>query len=312
MATLPGSTLDIFPINLGGNPFGWTTDQAQSFAVLDAFCEAGGNFIDSADAYSMWVDGNSGGESETIIGQWMAARGNRDDVLVATKVGMLESRKGLAHFSVVAALDDSLKRLGTDHVDLYYAHYDDEDVAIADQVETFHSLVTAGKARAIGLSNFSPARMREWFQTAQHEGMTMPSAIQPRYSLVSRADYERDYAPIVEEFGVAVFTYPALASGFLSGKYRTDADFDGKPRGNAARRYYEAGGLKVVDALVEIAEARGTEPTTVALAWLLAKDITAPIASASRPEQLDATMAAPSLRLTEDDVTALDAASASF
>ncbi|MGB3857925.1 MAG: aldo/keto reductase [Ornithinimicrobium sp.] len=312
MATLPGSTLDIFPINLGGNPFGWTTDQAQSFAVLDAFREAGGNFIDSADAYSMWVDGNSGGESETIIGQWMAARGNRDDVLIATKVGMLESRKGLAHDTVVAALDDSLQRLGTEHVDLYYAHYDDEDVAIADQVATFHSRVTAGKARAIGLSNFSPARMREWFETARREGMTMPSAIQPRYSLVSRSDYERDYAPIAEEFGVAVFNYPALASGFLTGKYRTDADFDGKPRGNAARRYSEAGGLQVVDALVEIAEARDTQPTTVALAWLLAKGITAPIASASRPDQLDATMAAPSLRLSNDDVAALDAASDSF
>ncbi len=312
MTTLPGSTLDIFPINLGANPFGWTTNEAESFAVLDAFAEAGGNFIDSADAYSMWVNGNSGGESETIIGQWMAARGNRDDVVIATKVGMLDSRKGLSHDTVVAALDDSLQRLGTDHVDLYYAHYDDEDVAIADQVATFHSLVTAGKARSIGLSNFSPVRMREWFETAQREGMTMPSAIQPRYSLVSRADYERDYAPIAEEFGVAVFTYPALASGFLTGKYRTDADFEGKPRGNAARRYYEAGGLRVVDALVEIAEAHGTEPTTVALAWLLAKGVTAPIASASRPDQLDATMAAPSLRLSEDDVAALDAASDSF
>ncbi len=312
MATLPGSDLEIFPVNLGGNPFGWTSDETTSFAVLDAFTEAGGNFIDTADAYSVWVDGNIGGESEAIIGRWMASRGNRDQILVATKVGMLESRKGLAHDNVVAALDDSLARLGTDHVDLYYGHYDDEDVSIADQVATFDSLVTAGKARAIGLSNYSPARMCEWFETAQREGMTIPSAIQPRYSLVSRQGYERDFAPIVADHGPAVFCYPALASGFLTGKYRTEADFEGQPRGGAARRYYEAGGLCVVDALVLVAQTHDVQPATAALAWLLAKGITAPIASASRPEQLDALMAAPHLGLRDDEVDLLDKASEGF
>lgn len=310
--TLPGSTLEIFPVTLGGNPFGWTADEAASCAVLDTFAAAGGNIIDSADAYSEWVDGNVGGESETILGRWMASRGNRDQIMVATKVALLGARKGLRHDNVVAALDDSLRRLGTDHVDLYYAHYDDPDVAIHDQVATFDSLVRSGKARAIGLSNFTPERMREWFDTAQREGMTMPSSIQPRYSLMKRADYERDYAQIAAAHNVAVFSYPALASGFLTGKYRVEADFEGKPRGNAARRYYEAGGLRVVDILVEIAERHASQPASVAIAWLLAKGITAPIASASRPEQLEAIMAAPSLRLSDADVSSLDEASENF
>jgi aryl-alcohol dehydrogenase-like predicted oxidoreductase len=309
--TLPGSDLEIFPLNLGGNPFGWTADEATSFAVLDAFAEAGGNLVDTADAYAAWVDGNSGGESESVIGGWMAARRNRDQVLVATKVGALASRKGLAHDNVVAALDDSLRRLGTDHVDLYYAHYDDEDVPVADQAATFDSLVRAGKVRAVGLSNYSPQRMRDWFETAQREGLSVPAAVQPRYSLVSRAVYEADYAPIVAEHGAAVFSYPALASGFLTGKYRSEADFAGRPRGGAARRYFEAGGLRVVDALVEVADRHGVQPATVALAWVLAKGVT-PIASASRPEQLEALMAAPSLSLTAEDVAALDEASQGF
>lgn len=258
------------------------------------------------------IEGNVGGESETILGRWMASRGNREQVVVATKVGMSQARKGLRHDNVVAALEDSLRRLGTDHVDLYYAHYDDQDVSIADQVATFDSLVGSGKARAIGLSNFSPERMREWFETAHREGMTMPSAIQPRYSLMKRADYEGDYKPIAAEHHAAVFSYPALASGFLTGKYRVDADFEGKPRGNAARRYYEAGGLAVVDVLVDIAERESTQPATVAIAWLLAKGITAPIASASRPEQLQALMAAPDLRLSDAEVSSLDEASKNF
>ncbi len=309
---LPGSTLEIFPLNLGGNAFGWTADQARSFEVLDAFVQAGGNFVDTADAYSAWVDGNVGGESESIIGAWMTARGNRDDLVIATKVGMFETRKGLARENVLAALDESLARLCTDYVDLYYAHYDDEDVSIADQVETFGAVVESSKARAIGLSNFSPERLREWCETAQRAGMPTPAAIQPRYNLVARGGYERDYAPLAREFGLAVFAYPSLASGFLTGKYRTEADFTGQPRAGAARRYFEAGGLRVVDVLVSIAEERKAQPATVALAWLLAKGIAAPIASVSRPEQLQALMAAPSLALTDADIRALDDASHGF
>lgn len=312
MSTLPGSSdLPIFPVNLGGNAFGWTADEDASFAVLDRFVELGGTLVDTADSYAAWLD-QVGGQSETIIGSWLAARGNRDDVLIATKVARKPGREGLAHDNVVAALDESLERLRTDHVDLYYAHYDDEDVPVAEQVATFDELVRSGRARSVGLSNFSPERMREWFETARREGMTVPVAVQPRYTLVSREAYERDYAPVVADFGPMVLPYPALASGFLTGKYRTEADLDGAPRGGAARRYLEAGGLRVVDALVDVARGYGVEPATVTLAWLLAKGVTAPIASVSRPGQLDALMAAPDLRLSEDDVARLDAASAGF
>lgn len=311
MLQLPGSDLPVFPVNLGGNAFGWTADEKVSFAVLDRFVELGGTFVDTADSYAAWVDG-VGGQSETIIGRWLAERGNREEVLVATKVARKPGREGLSHDNVVAALDESLARLRTDHVDLYYAHYDDEDVPVADQVATFDGLVRSGKARAVGLSNYSPERMREWFGTARREGLTEPVAIQPRYSLVSRAGYERDYAPIVADHGPMVFSYPALASGFLTGKYRSEADLEGAPRGGAARRYLEAGGLTVVDALVAVAERYGVEPATVALAWSLAKGVTAPIASVSRPAQLEALMAAPRLRLAEADVALLDTASSGF
>lgn len=306
------SSRPFLPVNLGGNPFGWTADRDATFAVLDRFVAGGGSFVDTADAYSSWVEGHEGGESERLIGAWMAERGNRDDVVVATKVCRKPGREGLAHDNVVAALEESLERLQTDRVDLYYAHYDDEEVPVADQVATFSSLVESGRVRAVGLSNFSPERMREWFATARREGGAVPEAIQPRYTLVSREVYERDYRPIAAEFGAAVFSYPALASGFLTGKYRTEADFEGAARGSAARRYAEAGGLRVVDALVRVGERHGAEPATVTLAWLLARDVTAPIASVSRPEQLDAILAGPALRLTEQDLAELDEASAGF
>ncbi|SOC51492.1 aldo/keto reductase [Ornithinimicrobium cerasi] len=312
LPTLPGSDVPLYPLNLGGNPFGWTADEEESFAVLDAFLAAGGTFVDTADAYVSWVDGASGGESEAIIGRWMADRRVRDQVVVATKVGAKPDRKGLHPDTVMRALEETLERLGTDHVDLYYLHYDDEEVPVADQAATLHALVRAGRVRSVGLSNYTPQRMREWFETAEREGLTAPAAIQPRYSLLSRGDYERDYAPIVAEFGPLVFSYPALASGFLTGKYRTEADLEGAPRGGAARRYLEAGGLRVVDELVRVAEGYAVAPATVALAWLLAKGVTAPIASASRPEQLDALMAAPRLELTAQDVAALDAVSEGF
>ena len=311
IATLPGSTLEIFPLNLGGNPFGWTADEGASHAVLDAFTAGGGNLIDTADAYSVWADGHEGGESEAIIGRWLAGR-ERDDVLVATKVGKLPTRQGLARDTVRAALEESLTRLQTDHVDLYYAHADDESVAIADQVATFDELVRSGQVQAIGLSNYAPARLREWVDTAREHGMTLPAAIQPRYSLVSREVYEAELGPLAAELGLAVFCFPALASGFLTGKYRTDADFEGNARGGAARRYADAGGLRVVDALVRVAERHDVQPATVAVAWLLAHGITAPIASASRPEQLEPLLAATSLALSTDDVTELDEASAGF
>ncbi|MGC5583696.1 aldo/keto reductase [Ornithinimicrobium sp. W1665] len=311
MPQLPGSPLEIFPLNLGGNAFGWTADEKTSHAVLDAFVEAGGTFVDTADSYAAWVD-DRGGQSETIIGSWLAARGRRDDVLVPTKVARKPGREGLSRANVLAAVDESLERLQTDHVDLYYAHFDDEDVPVAEQVGAFDEVVRAGKARAVGLSNFSPARMREWFETARQEGAAVPVAVQPRWSLVSRETYERDYAPIVVDEQVLVFPYPALASGFLTGKYRSESDFEGAPRGGAARRYFEAGGLRVVDVLVDVAGRHGVEPATVALAWLLAKGATAPIASVSRPEQLAPLLAAATTTLSDEDVRRLDEASEGF
>lgn len=312
MAAIARTDLDVFPLNLGGNTFGWTSDRSTSFAVLDAFTEAGGNFVDTADVYSAWGEGHSGGESETVLGEWLAARGTRDDVVVATKVGSLQQRPGLGRGNVVQALEDSLRRLGTDRVDLYYAHRDDESVPVAEQAATFDELVRSGKVRAVGLSNYSPERLREWFETAEREHLTVPVAIQPEYNLVSRRTHEQDLAPIARQFGAAVFPYFGLASGFLTGKYRTAADLEGKVRGGAAGSHVNAQGLAVVDALVGVAEGRGVEPATVALAWLLAKGVTAPIASASRPEQVPALMAAPGLGLTDEEVELLDRASQPF
>lgn len=311
-ARIPGIDAQILPLNLGGNTFGWTSDEQGSFAVLDAFTAAGGTFIDTADMYSTWAEGHTGGESERTIGAWMAARGNRQDVLIATKTGAHPDFQGLARETVVASLEASLQRLQTDHVDLYYAHYDDESVAISDQVQTFHELVQSGKVLTIGLSNYSPQRMREFFEIARQKGLVAPVAIQPQYSLVFRRQYEQDCAPIAREYGAAVFPYFSLAAGFLTGKYRTREDLEGAARQGTAEGYFSEDGLKVVAALDEVAAAHGAEPATVALAWLLARGVAAPVASASRPEQLPALLAAADLELTEAEVTALNEASQPF
>src|SRR5699024_7002842 len=269
MTLIPRTDLDVFPLNLGGNTFGWTSDRETSFAVLDAYVAAGGNFIDTADGYSAWVEGHNGGESETVLGQWMAERGNRDQLVIATKVSSKPDRKGLEAANVEAALAESLQRLQTDVIDLYYLHFDDESVAIADQVRTFHGLVESGRVRHLALSNFSPERMREWFETARRESLTVPVAIQPQYNLLHRA----------------VFPYFALASGGLTGKYRSAADLEGRPRKGMAQSLVTDESLAVIDALESVATAHGAAITSVALAWLLAKGVTAPIASASTAEQ---------------------------
>lgn len=312
MTRIPRTELEIFPLNLGGNTFGWTADPETSVDVLDAFVAAGGNFIDTADSYAMWQEGSDGGDSERVLGEWMQERGNRKDIIIATKVGGLASRKGLSRDNVDAALNESLERLRTDYVDMYYAHHDDESVSIDEQVQIGHDLVESGRVRHLALSNFTPERMRAWFETATRRGLTIPVAIQPQYNLLARAGYEQDYAPIAREFDAATFPYFALASGFLTGKYRKVSDLEGAAREAFASRYASDEGFKVVDALVEVAEARENEPTTVALAWLLAKGVTAPIASVSNPEQLAAIMAAPTLNLTAEEVAKLDEASTPF
>ncbi|MDN5896826.1 MAG: aldo/keto reductase [Nocardioides sp.] len=309
---IPGTDLSIFPINLGTNTFGWTADEAGAHAVLDAFLGAGGNFLDTAESYPAWVPGNTGRESETIIGTWLAARGNRDKVVIATKVGDHPDHRTQDPEYIRTAIDASLERLQTDHVDIYYAHRDDEVTPIAEVARVFHEVVRAGKARYVAVSNYSKDRLAEWLAVAEQENLAKPVAIQPQYSLVKRHDYEVELQPLALEHGLGVFTYFSLAAGFLTGKYRTEADLEGASRGGMVQGYFSAEGLEAVDELVAVAGAHGVEPTTVALAWLLTKDVTAPIVSARTPDQLDALMAAPELELTHDEVTRLDQASAPF
>src|SRR5699024_153026 len=288
MTLIPRTDLDVFPLNLGGNTFGWTSDRETSFAVLDAYVAAGGNFIDTADGYSAWVEGHNGGESETVLGQWMAERGNRDQLVIATKVSSKPDRKGLEAANVEAALAESLQRLQTDVIDLYYLHFDDESVAIADQVRTFHGLVESGRVRHLALSNFSPERMREWFETARRESLTVPVAIQPQYNLLHRAEFENAYGPIAREFDVAVFPYFALASRHCP----PARGLEGPGPQGMAQSLVTDESLAVIDALESVATAHGAAITSVALAWLLAKGVTAPIASASTAEQVPALIAA--------------------
>jgi aryl-alcohol dehydrogenase-like predicted oxidoreductase len=313
MVRIGGSELEIFPLGLGGNTFGNTTDERASMEVLDAFVAAGGNFIDTADSYSAWKPGNRGGESETILGEWMRRRGNRASVVMATKVGGHPELKGLAPDTIAKAADASLRRLGTDYIDLYYAHHDDPGVPVPEIASAFDALVRAGKVRNVAISNLAPERIGEWMRFARENGLAVPIALQPQYSLVSRQKYEQTFQPLAREHGLAVFPYFALANGFLTGKYRTDADLQGAARGKSVAPFLNADGLRVVDALQSIAGARGAAIATVALAWLLAKPtITAPLASATRVPQLAELMAAPALRLADDEVAALDQASQPF
>lgn len=312
LTRLPRTDLEVLPLNLGGNTFGWTSDRETSFAVLDAFVAAGGSFIDTADVYAAWAEGSEGGDSETVLGEWFEARGNREEIVLATKVGAKPSRTGLSAENVEAALDESLERLRTDRIDLYYAHYDDEAVSIEEQVRIADGLVRSGRVRHLGLSNFSPERMREWFEVATREGLTVPVAIQPHYNLLARAAYEKDYAPIAREFDAAVMPYFSLASGLLTGKYRTKEDLEGRARKGMVQDQLTEDALAVVDVLTEVAATHDAEPASVAIAWLLAKGTTAPIASASTPEQLPALLAGTALELSAQDVAALDEASAPF
>jgi aryl-alcohol dehydrogenase-like predicted oxidoreductase len=311
MSTLGSSGIDVFPLNLGGNTFGWTSDATTSHQVLDAFTAAGGNFVDTADGYSAWVPGNSGGESETIIGSWLAARGNRDRVVLATKVSQHPRFRGLSAANVAAAADASLGRLGTDHIDLYYAHYDDAEVPLEETAGAFDALVRAGKIRAIGVSNYSAERIREWFEVARRNGFALPVAVQPHYNLVARGAYERDIAPVAAAENLAVLPYYGLAGGFLTGKYRTTEDLAGGPRGGGAKQYLTEDGLAVIKALTGIADAHEVAPASVALAWLRTRpQVAAPIASARTVEQLPALLASATLDLTADELTALDDVSA--
>jgi aryl-alcohol dehydrogenase-like predicted oxidoreductase len=311
MTVIGSSDLDVFPLGLGGNTFGWTSDRETSFAVLDAYVAGGGNHVDTADSYSAWVPGHVGGESETIIGEWTAARGNRDSVIIATKVFSHPQFRGLSPKNVRTAADASLARLRTDRIDLYYAHRDDPDVPVAEAAGAFHELQVAGKIRYVGLSNYTAPRLREWLAVAAAEGFAPPVAIQPHYNLVERASYEASLAPVAAEFGLGVLPYYSLASGFLAGKYRSAADHAGAARQRSAARYLTPTGLAALAALDAVAADRGVEPATVALAWLRARpQVAAPLASARTVEQLPALLASASLDLAADEIEALDKASA--
>ena len=304
-----GSTdLKIAPLVLGGNVFGWTADRAASFAVLDAFVAGGGTMIDTADIYSAWVDGHKGGESESMIGEWLKASGKRDDVLIATKVGMLPGEGGekLAPARIAAAAEASLKRLGTDRIDLYYAHQDDEDVAQEDVLEAFGKLVDAGKVRVIGASNFHAARLKSAVDAAKTSDLPRYHVLQPEYNLVSRTKFEGELQDYCVTENIGVLPYYGLASGFLTGKYRTKDDLGQSVRGGRMSELLDGKGKAVLDAMNSVVEATGATHAQVALAWLIAQPgVTAPIASATSVKQIEDLLPAMALELTEDQLETL-------
>ncbi|MFJ9807234.1 aldo/keto reductase [Streptomyces sp. NPDC101158] len=307
---LGSSDLHVFPLSLGGNVFGWSADEAQSFAVLDAYAAAGGNFVDTADVYSEWAEGNEGGESETVIGRWLASRGNRSDIVVATKVGAHSRYKGLGATNIKAAADESLRRLGTDHIDLYYTHFDDESVPVEEIVTALDQLVKDGKVRAVAASNISPERLRASLDFAEAEGLARYVALQPHYNLVSRDTYEGPLLDTAERGGLAAVPYYGLAAGFLTGKYRPGAAVASVRAQGAGRHLETERGRKVLAALDTVAAAHEAELASVALAWLASRPtVVAPIASARTVEQLPALIAATELKLTDTELAALTEAS---
>lgn len=307
------SGLETAPIVFGGNVIGWTADEATSFALLDAFVASGFNTIDTADVYSRWAPGHTGGESETIIGKWLKRRGRRDDVIIATKIGadMGEGMRGLSKARILAGIEASLKRLQTDYIDLYQEHWDDEATPVEDIMETFAGLVKQGKVRALGASNLSPARLLASQDVAARHGWPRYETLQPHYNLVERAGYEKDFEAIAVEQGLGVIPYWSLAAGFLTGKYRSEADLSKSPRGDGVKKYLTESGLRVLAALDTVAAKLGTTPAQVALAWLIARpSITAPIASATTVAQWHDIARAVDLKLGSEEIQLLDQASA--
>jgi aryl-alcohol dehydrogenase-like predicted oxidoreductase len=303
------SGISVAPLALGGNVFDWTADEAASFAVLDAFVDAGGNMIDTADVYSAWAPGHQGGESEALIGRWLKRNPDkRDKVVIATKVGF---SAGLAAESIEPACDASLKRLGVDTIDLYYQHKDDDDVPLESSLGAFESLREQGKIRAVGISDFTADRVDEAVSVARRCGYLPPVALQPWYNLVERERFEGELCDAAIRNGLGVFPYYSLANGFLTGKYRSKADLGKSTRGSRSLPYLEGNGLRVLEALDETSEETGAALATISLAWLMAQPaVTAPIASATSVDQLEELTAALHLTLSLDQIARLDAASA--
>ncbi len=310
--TLGRSALAVAPLAFGGNVFGWNVDEARSFALLDAFVDAGFNLVDTADVYSAWAPGNRGGESETVIGKWLKRSGKRQQVVIATKVAKWGEQPGLSPVNIRQAVEGSLKRLQVDCIDLYQAHEDDASVPLAETLGAFARLIEQGKVRAIGASNYSADRLGEALAVSREHGLPRYESVQPEYHLANRAGYEAELEPLVRREQIGVIGYYSLASGFLSGKYRSEADLaKSAARGGAVRKYLNPRGMRILAALDAAAAAHGATPAQVALAWLMARPgITAPIASATSVAQLQELMGAAQLTLAWEEIAALDLASA--
>jgi len=310
MVRLGQSDLEVFRLCLGGNVFGWTADEQQSFAVLDAYVAAGGNFIDTSDSYSAFAPGNVGGESEAVLGNWFAARGNRSSIVLATKVGRKPDRQGLSRANIAVAVEESLARLQTDYIDLYYAHADDPDTPLEETLATFDGLIKEGKVRYAAASNYTAPRLQAALETSDRAGLARYVALQPHYSLVERGHYEGPLAEVCLREGLSCVPYWALARGFLTGKYRPGAEID-SPRAAQASSYLDDHGMRVLEALDGVATARNTSVPAVALAWVAAQPgVAAPIASARNPAQLAQILPGARLELSPHELRGLTGSAA--
>ena len=313
LRTLGRTSLQVAPLCLGGNVFGWTANEAASFKVLDAFVEAGLNFIDTADVYSAWVPGHHGGESETIIGNWLKRGTPRDEIVIATKVGMemAPDRKGLSPAHIARSVEQSLRRLQTDHIDLYFAHRDDPSVSFEETLGAFQALIEEGKVRAIGASNYTAPRLAAALKVSREQGLPRYEVLQPLYNLYARADFESALEPLCLEQKVSVVNYYALASGFLTGKYRTPGDAAKSARGEGVvAKFLNERGLRILAALDDVGRRYGATPASVALAWQIARpSIAAPIASATTVVQLNELVAATQLQMDQAAIEQLNTAS---
>jgi aryl-alcohol dehydrogenase-like predicted oxidoreductase len=311
--TLGSTGFEVAPLALGGNVFGWTADEAMSHRLLDAFVAAGFNLIDTADSYSRWVTGHQGGESETVIGRWIARRSRHDDVIIATKVGsdMGQGHKVLRKDYILQAAEASLRRLQVDCIDLYQSHWDDENTPLEETLAAYEQLIRQGKVRAVGASNYAAGRLKQALEASKSRGLPRYATLQPHYNLYERASFEGELQSLCLRENVGVITYFSLAAGFLTGKYRSEADFAKSARGPGMKKFLNPRGMKILAALDEAARRYGATPAQIALAWLMARPgVTAPIASATSLKQLGEIMQAPRLKLAREDIAALDQASA--
>jgi aryl-alcohol dehydrogenase-like predicted oxidoreductase len=310
---LGNSGLQVAPLAFGGNVFGWTVDEPTSFELLDAFVAEGFNLIDTADSYSRWVPGHKGGESESVIGRWVQTRGNRDKVIIATKVGsdMGQGKKDLSKSWILREVEESLRRLHTDYIDLYQSHWDDPATPVEETLGAYDRLVRDGKVRVIGASNLTAQRLRESLDNSKRKGYPRYESLQPNYNLYDRAEFENELEPLCRKENLGVIPYFSLASGFLTGKYRTEADLASRARGAFVKKYLNERGLRILDALDAVAAEYKAKPAQIAIAWLLSRpSVTAPIASATNLDQLQELVQATRLQLSKQDVDKLDQASA--